>query len=384
MSTQRVDAALVDEALAGSQAAFGELVARYKDAVFGVAFHRLGDFEDARDVAQDAFVKAYVSLPKLRDGAAFSHWLYRIAEGTAVDVLRRRRSDVSLESPDALSADLGTAGFSLPPHSPHMPHSPVGDDALVARQVREALAQLPEPDRLAVVLHYVNGYSHAEVAQFLGTTAGAVKTRVSRAKAKLREEMAEMVETKLKKERPVVEYHARDLRRPVTSTSGIVDDMPEEQVRRLLSEQGYKVTRIRLLGPQEVERRRKQSERYREYLFVRRIIRQALREGASALRLSLPGKGEWAGWFRVDHLVKGKWQLRSRMATHSGPGIAPRAGNGLAMWDLARHQVAAAMGLDDVPTSLRYRGEMGFRWKCSIVRLRVTLTRKTVRLDVLS
>ena len=72
------------------------------------------------------------------------------------------------------------------------------------------------------------------------------------------------------------------------------------------------------------------------------------------------------------------------MATHSGPGIAPRAGNGLAMWDLARHQVAAAMGLDDVPTSLRYRGEMGFRWKCSIVRLRVTLTRKTVRLDVLS
>ena len=382
MADRHSDGDLVTATLGGDQAAFGELVARYKDAVFGVAFHRLGDFEDARDVAQDAFVKAYVNLPKLRDGAAFSHWLYRIAEGTAVDVLRRRRSDVSLESPDALSADLGTAGFSLPLHSPHMPHSPVGDDALVARQVREALAQLPEPDRLAVVLHYVNGYSHAEVAEFLGTTAGAVKTRVSRAKAKLRKEMAEMVETKLKKERPVLEYHARDLRRRVMSTSGTVDDMTEEQVRRLLTDQGFKITRLRVLSPDEIEKRRRLRERYRKYLFLRRIIRLALREGASALRLSLPGRGTWAGWFRVDHLVKGKWQLRSRQATSSGPGLAPREGNGLDLWDLARHQVAAAMGLDDVPAGPRYHGEMGFRWKGRDIRMRVSITPKTVRLDV--
>ena len=371
MSDRRGDGELVEATIEGKQEAFGELVARYKDAVFGVAFHRLGDFEEARDVAQDAFVKAYLSLSKLRDGAAFSHWLYRIADGTAVDAARRRHGEVSLEDPDALDAN-------------HVLPSPTGDDALVARQVREALAQLAEPDRLAVVLHYVNGYSHAEVAQFLGTTPGAVKTRVSRAKAKLRKEMAEMVEAKLKKERPVVEYHARDLRRAVTSTSGTVEDMTEEQVRRLLTEQGFKVTRLRLLSPDEVEKRRRRTERYREYLFLRRIIRLALREGASALRLSLSGRGEWAGWFRVDHLVKGKWQLRSRMATHSGHDLAPREGNGLDLWDLARHQVAAAMGLDDVPSSPRYRGEMGFRWKKGIVRLRVTFNRKSLRLDVLS
>ena len=193
-----------------------------------------------------------------------------------------------------------------------------------------------------------------------------------------------MVETKLKKERPVVEYHARDLRRAVTSTSGTVEDMTEEHVRRLLTEQGFKVTRLRMLSPDEVGKRRRRMERYREYLFLRRIIRHALREDASALRLSLPGRGTWAGWFRVDHLVKGKWQLRSRQATSSGPGLAPREGNGLDLWDLARHQVAAAMGLDDVPAAERHKGEMGIRWKGRIVRLRVTLTRKTVRLDVLS
>jgi RNA polymerase sigma-70 factor (ECF subfamily) len=371
MASERGDAEVVREVLAGSQEAFGELVARYKDAVFGVAFHRLGDFEEARDVAQDAFVKAYLSLSKLRDGDAFAHWLYRIADGTAVDAMRRRRGELSLENPDSLDANR-----LLP--------SPARDDALVAGQVREALAQLPEPDRLAVVLHYVNGYSHAEVAQFLGTTPGAVKTRVSRAKAKLRKEMAEMVETKLKKERPVIEYHARDLRRRVMSTSGTVDDMTEEQVRRLLTDQGFKITRLRSLSPDEIEKRRRLRERYRQYLFLRRIIRHALREGASALRLSLPGRGTWAGWFRVDHLVEGKWQLRSRMATHDGPGFAPREGNGLALWDLARHQVAAAMGLDDVPTRPRYRGEIGFRWKRRDVRMRVSMTPKTVRLDVLA
>jgi RNA polymerase sigma-70 factor (ECF subfamily) len=371
MASQQADAVLVSEVVAGDQSAFGELVARYKDAVFGVAFHRLGDFEEARDVAQDAFVKAYLGLSKLRDGDAFAHWLYRIADGTAVDAARRRHGEVSLEDPDALDAN-------------HVLPSPTGDDALVARQVREALAQLAEPDRLAVVLHYVDGYSHAEVAQFLGTTPGAVKTRVSRAKAKLRKEMAEMVEAKLKKERPVVEYHARDLRRAVTSTSGTVDDMTEEQVRRLLTDQGFKITRLRVLSPDEIEKRRRLRERYRKYLFLRRIIRLALREGASALRLSLPGRGTWAGWFRVDHLVKGKWQLRSRQATSSGPGLAPREGNGLYLWDLARHQVAAAMGLDDVPANPRYRGEMGFRWKGREVRLRVIFSPKTVRLEVVS
>jgi len=372
MADRHSDGDLVTATLGGDQAAFGELVARYKDAVFGVAFHRLGDFEEARDVSQDAFVKAYVNLPKLRDGAAFSHWLYRIAEGTAVDAIRRRRDLASLEDLDK-AAGQGTCATD---------RSHTGDDALVARQVREALAQLPEPDRLAVVLHYVNGYSHAEVAEFLGTTAGAVKTRVSRAKAKLRKEMAEMVETKLKKERPVLEYHARDLRRRVMSTSGTVDDMTEEQVRRLLTDQGFKITRLRVLSPDEIEKRRRLTERYRKYLFLRRIIRLALREGASALRLSLPGRGTWAGWFRVDHLVKGKWQLRSRQATSSGPGLAPREGNGLDLWDLARHQVAAAMGLDDVPAGPRYHGEMGFRWKGRDIRMRVSITPKTVRLDV--
>lgn len=363
---QRGDAELVREALAGSQEAFGELVARYKDAVFGAAFHRLGDFEEARDAAQETFVKAFRNLGKLKRPEAFANWLYRIAAGTALDAARRRRGEVSLD-------DVEESGATK---------EPSGDE--VAEQVREVLGTLPQATRLAVILHYVDGYSHAEVAQFLGTTAGAVKTRVSRGRARLREEMAETVETRLKKERPVLEYHARDLRRPGTVTSGTVDDMPEDQVRQSLTEEGYEVTSVRLLGPAEVERQRRRSERYRRYEFIRRLIRQALRAEATALRLSLDAKGPWAGHLRVDHFVDGKWAITGRMATGRGKGLSPREMDGRGLWDLARRQLAAHMGLDEVPAAAHYTGEMGLKWKSGVVRLRVRFTPKTVRLTILS
>ncbi len=76
MADRRTDAELVKGALEGSGEAFGALVARYKDAVFGVAYHRLGDFEEARDAAQEALVKAFTNLSKLREPRAFADWRY--------------------------------------------------------------------------------------------------------------------------------------------------------------------------------------------------------------------------------------------------------------------------------------------------------------------
>jgi RNA polymerase sigma-70 factor (ECF subfamily) len=155
MAETRSDEELVRGAKAGSQEAFGELVARYKDAVFGVAYHRLQDFEEARDVTQEAFVKAFQGLETLRRPAAFANWLNRIAEGTAIDAVRRRRRELPLEAAGEVADTSDQDGDG------------------VAEQVREALATLPEATRLAAILHYVNGYSHSEVAQFLDTTEGS-------------------------------------------------------------------------------------------------------------------------------------------------------------------------------------------------------------------
>ena len=179
---QPTDAQLIIAAREGDQAAFSELLARYRGALFGVCFHRLGNFEEARDAAQEAGLKALANLAKLQKPAAFAHWLYRIADGTALDFVRRRKGEVPLEEAAALAA----------------PSQPEPSD--LAQQVLAALGVLDEASRLALILHYVGGYSHAEVAAFLGTTPGAIKTRLSRARQKLRQEVIGMVEVTLKRE----------------------------------------------------------------------------------------------------------------------------------------------------------------------------------------
>jgi RNA polymerase sigma-70 factor (ECF subfamily) len=186
MADGREDSALVAATLAGDQHAFGDLVARYRDAVFGVAFHRTGSFEPARDAVQETFIKAYRRLATLRDATRFAHWLYRIADTVALNMTRQPRREVPLESVrEQPTRDPVLAGLAK-------------QDGL-ARWLRRALASLTEPTRLAVILHYVNGYSHAEIAQFLGTTPGAVRTRVSRARSQLREEALAMVEETFEK-----------------------------------------------------------------------------------------------------------------------------------------------------------------------------------------
>ena len=188
------DASLVKATLGGDHSAFGELARRYRDAAFGIAFHRLGDFEAARDAAQEALVTAYVELPMLRDPSKFGNWLYRIATMAAL-TQRRRRVTVSIDD----------SGFAHYPTSELSPDEAV-ERAEKARRVQEALSALAEADRLAVILHYVDGYSHEEIGGILGTSVSAVKSRVHRAKRRLREEMQSMVESSLKSEVPAIEF----------------------------------------------------------------------------------------------------------------------------------------------------------------------------------
>ncbi|MFB3882216.1 MAG: sigma-70 family RNA polymerase sigma factor [Armatimonadota bacterium] len=362
MPTRGADAQLVTATLGGDQAAFGELVARYKDAVFGVAFHRLGDFEEARDVAQEAFVKAYLNLPKLRDGAAFSHWLYRIADGTAVDALRRRRGELSLDSSDAFEA--GTGRLQPAPGGLKPAATPAAADAVVAHQVREALSQLTEADRLAVVLHYVNGYSHAEVAQFLGTTAGAVKTRVSRAKAKLREEMAEMVERKLKQDAAVFYFEATDAsgRVVIGETS---DAESATAVRRRLAQRGYRVTVARRKQPPGTDREVEDCEPIKRVATF--ILGQALKDNTSRIAIALASRPAECP-LAVRYLVGGSWHEVMRMASY--------------VWSPLREQFAGMAGTSLPSDGTRQSGVIRFQIGDEERVFRATFYKRTVRLDV--
>ena len=180
MADRRSDGELVAAAVTGSQEAFDELMARHRDSVFGVALHRLGHLEEAQDAAQDAFVKAYLNLTSLRDPGAFGAWLRRIADGTALDIARRPKREVRLDSADS------------------SPEPSADETSARAEAVRQVLTKLPDSYRRVITLHYQHGYALAEIARALRTSVSAVKTRLDRARDRLLREMVTMARDTLK------------------------------------------------------------------------------------------------------------------------------------------------------------------------------------------
>jgi len=166
---------LVRRALNGDLNAYGEVVDLFRDAVLGLCYHRCGSFETARDLAQDAFVRAYQHLGQLGDPASFSGWMRRIAERICID-WRRAQHEVQ-----PLSEVVDQATPSL-------------DDTVALRiTVERALASLPEAQRLAVTLFHIDGYSYREIADFLSAPETTVKARLDAARQTLRTTLDDMV-----------------------------------------------------------------------------------------------------------------------------------------------------------------------------------------------
>ena len=344
MAQKRCDEELVRETKAGSQEAFGQLLARYKDAVFGVAFHRLQDFEEARDVTQEAFVKAFQGLGKLRRPAAFANWLYRIAEGTAIDAARRRRGELPLEAATEVAAGSSQSGDG------------------VAEQVREALATLPEATRLAVILHYVNGYSHGEVAEFLGSTAGAVKTRVSRGKARLREEMAGMVEETLKRESRFFIYDAESGEDRLIQ--GLTVAESAWAVRRDLTKKGYRVKWVRRDTRTPEERLGDERDPIGRVACV--IVEQALKDHAAEIRIALPRGASGDDPMRVWYLIGDTWHEVMAMPTY--------------VWEPLRLKLAEMSGVELRAEAARQSGRLRFPFKGEEKPFRVRFSKTVIHL----
>ena len=165
---RKSDPELVQEALAGSEAAFEALVRRYQGLVVARAFAILRDRADAEDAAQDAFIRAFRSLDRLRSGDAFGNWLLRTVANVAKRLASRRRN-----RPQSLHD--GDAVHHQQPARP---------------EVLEAIAALPEPYQQVVHLFYGQGHSCTEIAELLGLRVGSVTARLTRARRLLREMLA--------------------------------------------------------------------------------------------------------------------------------------------------------------------------------------------------
>ncbi|SFH87652.1 RNA polymerase sigma-70 factor, ECF subfamily [Planctomicrobium piriforme] len=187
------DSRLIESTLAGNRDAFGELVLKYQDRLFGTLCHMLGSFHDARDVAQDAFLLAYQKLGSFRQESSFYAWLFRIAYHAAVSSRRKVRRGVHSLNGDGESDDHEPTDHRLDSD----PTSPLSS-AETTSQIQAALAQLPPEYKDALVLKELEGFRYEEIAELLNCPVGTVRSRIHRARQLLRERLARVVEREQK------------------------------------------------------------------------------------------------------------------------------------------------------------------------------------------
>lgn len=172
---------LIADTLDGDLDAFGQIVRRFQDMSYGYAYSILGDFHLAQDVTQEAFIEAYETLGKLREPLAFSGWLRRIVLSRCHRILRRKR--LPMDGPQAAA------------WTPTDDASP--DRALQAREtgdrILDAVRSLPRLQRETTTLYYMDGYSQAEIAEFLEVPTTTVKSRLHAARKRLKETMMKEV-----------------------------------------------------------------------------------------------------------------------------------------------------------------------------------------------
>jgi len=166
------DGELVASALGGKSEAFGTLVERYDRAVYHLAFRTLRDAEEARDVAQEAFFKAYRSLRTFKPGAKFSTWIFAITYHACCDRLARKKRFSNEEPPDWADTAPGPEQTAI-----------ALDEA---SRLRAAIEALPEKYRTVITLYHLQGKQYEEIAEVLELPMGTVKTHLFRAKEQLR------------------------------------------------------------------------------------------------------------------------------------------------------------------------------------------------------
>ena len=183
------DRVLVAQASKGDLAAYDELVRRYQTRIYSLAYNMTGSKEDAEDMVQDVFVKAYSSLKNFRGTSSFYTWIYRIAINRTINFVKKRKKR------QAMSLDDVDGGIERDPAYVELSarESPVRDASLseLQEKLNKALLTLSEKHRTVVVLHDIQGLPHDDIARMTGCSEGTVRSRLFYARQMLQGELAE-------------------------------------------------------------------------------------------------------------------------------------------------------------------------------------------------
>jgi RNA polymerase sigma-70 factor (ECF subfamily) len=189
------DRQLVERALKGDEAAYRELLERFRRPVFSLIYRMIGDRELAEDLAQESFVKAFNNLDSYNPRYRFSSWLFKIANNHAIDHLRRARlATVSIHgSPHAVDAEREEETRIVLEARDESPEQEIMALELGA-EIEQAITQLRPEYRTAVILRHVESRPYEEIAEIMEIPVGTVKTFLHRARAELREALAHLRE----------------------------------------------------------------------------------------------------------------------------------------------------------------------------------------------
>lgn len=184
---------LIERLKRGEESAFRSLVEQYQDLVYNTALGVVQNESDAEDVAQEVFIQVFRSIGTFKSEAKLSTWIYRITTTRALDLLRARKSkkrfgllkrlwETAEESPVENISDFSHPGVSL-------------ERKEEAVQLMHAIAQLPENQKVAFVLHKLEGLSYLEIAEVMGNTLPAVESLMHRARLNLRKILEKKIST---------------------------------------------------------------------------------------------------------------------------------------------------------------------------------------------
>jgi RNA polymerase sigma-70 factor (ECF subfamily) len=183
------DHALLEATRTGDEAAFAELVGRYRNQITSYIYRMTSDYETAVDLSQETFVRVYRAASRYQASHAFSTYIYRIATNLAISELRKRKRRRLVSLTGFFQSSDGSPPTEFNPPDVR----PLQDTALVERErqsaVERAIQTLPEKYRAPLVLRDVEGKSYEEIALILETNEGTVKSRISRARSFLRDKL---------------------------------------------------------------------------------------------------------------------------------------------------------------------------------------------------
>ncbi len=199
---QHPDVALVERVRSGDISAYDELVHKYERQIFRIAQHITQNREDAEDVMQDAFLKAYEKLDQFQGNSKFYTWLVRIAVNESLMRLRKRRTGKMVSIDEDIDTEEGSVPRDLADWAPDPEQNYTQSE--LAEILRKTIQGLPPGFRIVFVLRDVDGLSTEETAETLGLSVPAVKSRLLRARLQLRERLSRYFKRKkVRKEKGV-------------------------------------------------------------------------------------------------------------------------------------------------------------------------------------